>query len=423
MLGYLPAYYATDFGRKHWGSVGALLLGIPVTIVVIITLFVLFGPTLGIIELVTAVIGCVFGYFGVHGLAARRFKKNTIAVQTAAQLDPAWDEANLRQVVRDTFLSYQEDWTKLDYMAVGSYTTPEYAHHAGLMMAALAQLGRINNVADVQIITQEFSQISDNGDDSQDSFVAYIVAKANDQLIDKRTGQTLFTDKSEFAEYWKFVRGGGGWWLSAITPDTAATHRDARAIAIESFAGINDLYYSLDWGWLLLPKVGDIFSSGEFGKADINNHCIGTYHDILVQLYSYIPKRDNKGNAVAQYVVAQVAVPNKNYGRIIIRRKPTLGFIARPFTELFRRAPKGTTQITTESPDFNKMYNLYSAGFEGPTSFELLHPVYIEKMQALAFKVNIEVYDNTVFLYSDDPKADYAQMFELLKAAFEELKL
>jgi len=47
----------------------------------------------------------------------------------------------------------------------------------------------------------------------------------------------------------------------------------------------------------------------------------------------------------------------------------------------------------------------------------------MEKLFDLAFKVSIEVVDNVVFLYSDDDKADYQIMFNLLKDAFEEMKL
>ena len=50
----------------------------------------------------------------------------------------------------------------------------------------------------------------------------------------------------------------------------------------------------------------------------------------------------------------------------------------------------------------------------------------MEQLEALPFKVNIEVVDNVIYLYVDEIGADanvYAQMYSLVQSAFVELRL
>ena len=56
---------------------------------------------------------------------------------------------------------------------------------------------------------------------------------------------------------------------------------------MRQFAAQYNMYFSLDWGHLLLPTRGELFKRG-FQVADINNHIIGFWTgNLLVQLYTY----------------------------------------------------------------------------------------------------------------------------------------
>ena len=55
--------------------------------------------------------------------------------------------------------------------------------------------------------------ITDSDDNSQDGFVMYIEASANDELVDTKEGKLIFTDNNNFREYWRFVRSGESNWL------------------------------------------------------------------------------------------------------------------------------------------------------------------------------------------------------------------
>jgi hypothetical protein len=189
-----------------------------------------------------------------------------------------------------------------------------------------------------------------------------------------------------------------------------------KSAQISQFAAKNGLYYSPDWGWLLLPKVGNIFSKADFKKSDVNNHCIGILDNkLLVQLYTYVPAKNNNNSAPLETVVAQVAVPNKQYGRIVVEHKNKWS--------LFSRAPKGLHKLSTEASDLNKRFNIYAETVEQVTTFELLNPGYMAKVIDTPGKFNIEVYDNTIFIYSKDKKATYDNLFTLLTYAYKELRM
>ena len=132
---------------------------------------------------------------------------------------------------------------------------------------------------------------------------------------------------------------------------------------VEQFARQQNFYYSPDWGWLLLPRKGQIFSSGKFGTSDINNHCIGLYNHVLVQIYTYLPNPQKLTN---QYLVAQAQLP-KSYGDIVVRRKK--------FGQWGGKS--GLQEVKTEWTDFNKKFEVLASTAEGPTSLELLHPVFM----------------------------------------------
>lgn len=180
---------------------------------------------------------------------------------------------------------------------------------------------------------------------------------------------------------------------------------------LRDFSAQNGYYYSLDMGWLFIPEHGQLFGEAKFGTSDINNHVIGLYNQLLVQLYSYNkrPQNDDK-----PYIIAQVNVP-RSYGNIVVRRKKRL-----------QLGIHGLNKVETEWTQFNNKYEVYASDAEQVTSFELLNPTYMEQLEALPFEVNIEVVDNVIYLYTDERTATieiYQSMLDLVHKAFKELRL
>ena len=412
LLGYLPCHFTSSFCAKHFSIPIAYVAGSVVALLVLVVSFAIFLPLFPFEAFavpIGGIIGVVTGSQNLFGRIRAAAKKTQLKVTAAASMDPAWQETSLQQTVTTTFMRYQKDWSNLNVAGIGDYTTPNYFHHVSLMLAALHSMGRQNAVDNVRIESQFIADMQDSADNTKDRFTAVITAKANDKLVDSKQQKIIYTDNSSFTEYWHFVRNGHGWLLDGIEQATA--NPNELHGPIYQFAQQNHMFFSLDWGWLLLPQRGALFGRARFKTSDINNHVIGQWNGILVQLYTYRQVAATSGYPV--YQVAQITLP-KTYGGIIIRRK-----------RLFNIAPRGYQKISFEWPDFNNRYVVFATDMDKVTSFELLNPKFMADLYDKALKVNIEVVDNVVYLYSKlrANETKYPEMMQVLQQAFRELKL
>jgi hypothetical protein len=418
LLSFLPALLIAKYIKmKHKGTNGCIAMLI--ISFIIGALWWLVGKW-GLFISIGAFIGGPYGYFsnsGIWKLATGIGNSKNKLMQSAAASDPAWDPEKLNQRVQTMFIDFQNDWSTFNLTHMLTYVSENYGKHVGLMLEAIRLRGRRDQMDNVKLLTAYPVEMNDFPQNSEDNVTYLIRGQANDKLIEQVDGndKLLFEDDSMFIEYWHFVRNGEDWMLDNISQAT----EDILMIStkIQDFAQQNGMYYSPDWGWLLLPSRGQLFKNGKFGTSDINNHVIGYYNKLLVELYSYVPNPNVAVNGrTKQYVIAQAALP-KRYDSIVVQAKGSaLG-------EYFKKIPKGYNKLSLEWPDFNKRYDVYATNVEQVTAFELLHPVYMEKLFALPFKVSIEVVDNVVYLYSEDMNADYATMYSLLQDAFKEMRM
>lgn len=409
-VGYIPTHFVGDWTTRNYsrglGAVVGSLVGFAISLVAAL-LFLPFFPFYWGLVVAGAVVGAWTGTLNLIGKMRSKVEANKKIIAVAATADPVWDEASLHERITQTFTDYQNDWSHFNLEHIRSYTTDRYFTHVSLMLAALKVMGRQNVVGNPQLRQHYIANIVDHKDNSKDSFTAVIVGQANDQLIDTAQNRTLYTDSSQFTEYWNFKRVGNQWMLDSIDQATADLYQ--KHTPLSTFAEENGMFYSLDWGWLLLPKRGQLFSKSNFMRSDINNHVIGQWNGIIVQLYTYRPNKE----ANANYQIAQITLP-KSYGGILIKRKGLLNI-----------APRGYQKITYEWPDFNKRYVVYATDADKVTSFELLNPKFMAELYDKNLKVEIEVVDNVVYLYSKIGLGEkqYPEMLEILRQAFHELKL
>lgn len=410
-LGYLPMHFIGSVFRKKLPILIANILGWILAIIYAIIWFN-FG-FIGFIVAVAALVGMGAGLYNwfdkVSKMAGQAKKKQVVAMQN----DSAWDTTKLNQQVTETFNRYQADWSNKSSTAMGQYLTPGYLYHNQLMMLALKQLNRNNIVNQPVISSLDLIDLVDASDNTQDRFVMAVSASAVDDLYDSSDNRLIFRDNKPFLEYWSFVRSvNDRWLLESITQSTEDPLMKNDVLA--GFARSHNYCYSPDWGWLLLPIRGQLFSGGKFGTSDINNHVIGVYNNTLIQLYNYIPN-PNGSNTNDNYIIAQVALP-KTYGNIVVRKKRLMSFVG----------TKGLTQMKMEWGEFNQRYEVWASDMERATSFELLNPSFMVKLQELPFEVNIEVVDNIVYLYSAKTKAapeTYETMLSILYQAFKEIRM
>ena len=423
LVGYIPTHFLGAFLRKHYfkGSwlaariVGWVIAGL-IGLVSIALIFILHSFLLAFYVNVPIAVGALLGMAaGLNAWAGKisRNAKVQNAVAAYASKDNVWNEKNILKYVEGIFYKFQKDWTDFDTASMQQYMSPNYFNHTHLMMYALKGAHRLNKVASPQVISHYIISANDSDNNDEDTFEVAITALADDQLYDDRTNTLLFRDRSTFTEYWRFIRSGNNWLFDGIRQETQSMA--TTSYAISQFAHQNGLYYSADWGWLLLPADGYLFSHGKFGTSDINNHVIGFVNNVLTQLYTYTPNPNNQSiGGIDQYLVVQTNVP-KTYGRILVRRRSK--FINWPV--------KGLTQVKMEWGEFNAMYDVYASDLERVTSFELLNPLFMANLRDLPFEVNIEVVDNVVYLFTKgNTNANiYASLYDIVLKAHKEMKL
>ena len=118
------------------------------------------------------------------------------------------------------------------------------------MLYALQQMGRVNRMKNVAISEAIITRAYDDANDQNDRVSVSFVASANDELVDTASGVVLHRDTDEFGEQWNFVRSGDGWLLDSIDQET---EDPAQLVAsMQQFAAQYDMYFSPDWGRLLL---------------------------------------------------------------------------------------------------------------------------------------------------------------------------
>jgi len=424
LVGYVPLHFLGAQLRKYWygkdtwritQAIGWSIVGL--VVVAILVLVPVFGSLLltfyGLIPVaIGAVIGMAAGLYAAFPKVAQTSKMRK-ALGIASSNDTVWNEKNVLKYVEGIFYKFQQDWTKFDIASMKQYLSPHYHGHITLMMQALHDAHRINKVMSPQVLSSVIATVHDADNNDEDMFEVAFTATANDQLYDDRTDTLLFRDTSTFTEYWRFVRQGNNWLFDGIRQDTQNDSKTRSEIA--QFAEQNGMYYSADWGWLLLPADGYLFNHGKFGTSDINNHAIGLVNNVLVQLYTYAPDVNAQTDTgIDKYLVVQTHVP-KDYGRILVRRRSK--FINWPV--------KGLTQIKMEWGEFNDMYDVYASDLERVTSFELLNPAFMANLRDLPLAVNIEVVNNVVYLFAQAKSdvASYKIFYDILLKAHKEMKL
>lgn len=408
--------------RKTRSKIAGFLAGVVVGSVV--SLLYLFDISWFIGAIFATLVGAGAAVFidklGVFRQGSEKAKSD---VYQASINDPLWQPDNITNYAKQVFERFQHDWSNLDYESIRKYTTQRYSNHIGLIMQALRQMGRKNIVDKVRINEVIFADAHDDINNQSDRVSVAFLADADDRLIEVDTGKNILRKEDEFAERWNFVREGNEWKLDGINQPT----EDVSTLigSLNKFAKDNGMYFSLDWGRLLLPKGGNLFLPRYFNSADVNNHVIGVWDDgILVQLYTCVLKNGNgftdegKNKDKINYIIGQLMLP-KSYGGILIDRDDNSIFKKRVIS------PIGYKKVEMEWGDFNKRYTIYATNKDQAASFELLNPSFMAWLYDQDIKVNIEVVDNVMYLYAklSANEQHYEAMLEILKRSHKELKM
>jgi hypothetical protein len=309
------------------------------------------------------------------------------------------DAVALKTRTSEIFYAFQEAWSSFDLDAMKEVLSYNYYKRMVLELNVLKNEHRADIMKEVRLGELFIYDVQG------DAVTMRVSATAQDSLMDTAEDRVLFYDATPFIEFWHLLKESGSWKLDLITQQT----ENASLVEgeITDFAKKNDFYFDPDFGWLMLPNKGVLFSSSTFGASDVNNHVIGYFRDKIVEFYTYIPRPNG-----ANYLVSQAVLP-RSYHNILIKRK---GF--------FNFTPRGLRAITLESGEFNSHFRLFADPQDQVNSLELLSPNFMDKINGLPFDLNIEIVGNFLYFYTKDRGvASYDSMLEVLSWAFDEMKM
>ena len=321
-------------------------------------------------------------------------------------------EKRIHEAAEHIFKSYQEDWTEFRLDDIKTFTTDHYYQHASLMLELLKNLLRTNKVSKLKVKgVYLLDPVNEKTSLPANIRVAFEFSGLDEVITDdsKRLyGQYV----SSATETWNFVYDGENLKLSGISQPTESAPHLIKSLA--NFADENKLFYSPDWGRYALPSRGLIFGGNSMMISDINNHVIGKMGDLLIQLYTYsaLPGR-YKGS---YYIVGQINVPKEYLGVIVKSKK----------FKTSRKPDKSYEKFEMEWNEFNDRYEVYAASRDALPAFELLNPKFMEFLYAKNPSYNLEVVDNVIYIYAPIrfiTERDYSELLEVLKKAFDELKM
>lgn len=339
-------------------------------------------------------------------------KGQMIASLTNTDYNKTEQEKWIHEEAERIFVFYQEDWGNFNYKRIQNYTTDRYYQHACLMLDAIGRMNRKNVVSDLSVHKVcLFTEVGEHPKLPM-SVLTMIKFSGVDEIVDSKTGKTIHKDRaSGIVEFWRFIYDGKTLKLEEISQSTESSPHLVENI--EKFANDNRLFYSPDWGRLALPTDGLIFNEAGLYSADVNNHVIGRWRNALVQLYTYSEKPDVPDS---YYLVGQINVP-KEYKGVIIESKEAKIKIKKPYAY---------QSFKMEWNDFNDRYEVYAASEDSLTAFELLNPSFMERLYERNLPYTLEVVGNTICFFANVSEAreeDYAELFDVLTEAFEELKM
>ena len=318
------------------------------------------------------------------------------------------EDRRILEKARHIFIEYQKDWSNFDAEKMRAYMTDGYYRHALLMLSAIGSMHRQNIVSDLSVKEVDFV---DPGHPGKKTRTIKFIFSGRDALYDLRKQKYhINTFVSCATETWQFEVVDGELLLDKIIQPTISTNHLIGELY--QFAEGHNLCYSPDWGRYAMPEGGMLFDGVRFNVADINNHILGKWNDVLVQLYTYskIP-----GTPKSYQLVGQLTVP-KTYSGIIVRNRKQGKKL---------KIPKGYERYELEWEEFNRHFELYATDPDKITSFELLNPKFMTHLYDHGIECSLEVIEDRIYIFTNAgiKSENYSHMLDILTEAYQELKM
>lgn len=320
-------------------------------------------------------------------------------------------EKDIHSKAKEVFKAYQADWSNFNIENIKNYTSPHYFQHATLMLELLKSMDRVNKVSKLKIEGVYLQTPVSQTDSLPTEVSVTFLFNGLDEVINTKTNDKLYSYHAyNVKETWNFIYDGQKLCLDSISQPTESSDHIVERLA--TFASENNLYYSPDWGRYAIPSKGMLFNDFSIKVSDINNHIVGKWGDLLVQLYTYAKTPSHPDS---YYIVGQISVP-KDYLGVIVKSKKT---------HLDIGIKKHYDKYELEWGEFNERYDVYASKQDALPAFELLNPKFMEYLYSKNPNYNLEVIDNAIYIFANIKSVtsrDYNDMLDILQMAYKELK-
>lgn len=166
--------------------------------------------------LLAAIFGTCFGLFLIRkGRAKKKLREIRKLLKHLMNIDPVWDEAELKSHVESSFLEIQRAWCDRDFSTLDALLTPKLSRDWKKKIHRAKKRGQRDVMKGTKLLRCTVVNVQDYLDDDLDNFTVELHAFSNDWTIDR---QERIVDKREplFTEFWTYRRKENNWLLEKV---------------------------------------------------------------------------------------------------------------------------------------------------------------------------------------------------------------
>jgi hypothetical protein len=166
-----------------------------------------------------SIVLAIVGFKVCRGFRMRIKKAKTrTLMRHLMRMDPAWNEARIKQHVTASFMEIQEAWCVRDLERLQALLSRRLFKEWNRRIQKAKKQGEHDVMWGTRILRREIVDVRDYADNDKDQFTVKIVAFANDQTVND-AGKVKDVRPCLFVEFWTYRRNGDDWLLHEVAQE------------------------------------------------------------------------------------------------------------------------------------------------------------------------------------------------------------
>lgn len=143
-------------------------------------------------------------YYLKRGHIHKMHKNAQKDLENAYDLDPFWNEDDLKEKVKQSYYVIQEAWSQQDLEKLKRYLSDDLYQQWQIKIEWQKYRGERNELTNIRLLSKSIISIHDDEYNTKDYFWVAIEGKMHDEII--REHEIVSVNTETFIEYWKFLR-------------------------------------------------------------------------------------------------------------------------------------------------------------------------------------------------------------------------